>query len=139
VAGSWDVRPYGETGFVGAIREEWKRLMTYEQRHGRLLGRLAVVVVATAIVDAFGTVAIYFAERHADGTEITSLGDALFFTTVQLLTVSSQLRNPFTTTGRVVDVVLEIWAVVVVAGAAGAMADFFHSAGQAESKSSAAD
>jgi hypothetical protein len=113
---------------VGAIRDEWKRLMTYEQRHARLLGRLALVVATTAIVDAFGTVAIYFAERHADGTEITSLGDALFFTTVQLLTVSSQLRNPFTTTGRIVDVVLEIWAVVVVAGAAGAMADFFHSA-----------
>jgi len=113
---------------VGAIRDEWRRLMTYEQRHSRLLGRLGFVVAATAIVDIFGTVAIYFAERHADGTEITSLGDAFFFTTVQLLTVSSQIRNPFTTMGRVVDVVLELWAVIVVAGAAGAMADFFQSA-----------
>jgi hypothetical protein len=110
------------------IRDQWKQLMTYEQRHSRLLGRLGLVVVLTAIVDVFGTVAIYFAERHADGTEITSMGDALFFTTVQLLTVSSQLRNPFTTMGRVVDVLLELWAVIVVAGAAGAIADFFHSA-----------
>jgi voltage-gated potassium channel len=113
---------------VGPIREEWKRLMTYEMRHAKLLGRLGLVVVLTAIVDLFGTVAIYFAERHADGTEITSLGDAFFFSTVQLLTVSSQLRNPFTTMGRAIDIVLELWAVVVVAGAAGAMADFFHSA-----------
>jgi hypothetical protein len=112
---------------VGPIRTEWKRLMTYEQRHAKLLGRLGLVVVLTAIVDLFGTVAIYFAERHADRTEITTLGDAFFFTTVQLLTVSSQLRNPFTTMGRAIDIVLEIWAVVVVAGAAGAMADFFHS------------
>jgi voltage-gated potassium channel len=113
---------------VGPIRDELKRLMTYEQRHRQLLGRLGLVVVLTAIVDAIGTVAIYSAERRADGTEITSIGDALFFTTVQLLTVSSQLRNPFTTAGRIVDVVLEIWAVVVVAGAAGAFANFFQSA-----------
>lgn len=112
---------------MGVIREEWKQLMTYERRHARLLGRLGLVVVLTAIVDAFGTMAIYFAERHADGTEITSMGDALFFTTVQLLTVSSQIRNPFTTTGRIVDVVLELWAVIVVAGAAGAIAAFFQS------------
>jgi hypothetical protein len=110
------------------LRDQFKQLMTYEQRHERLLGRLLLVVVATAIVDALGTVAIYLAERNADGTEITSLGDALFFTTVQLLTVSSQLRNPFTTAGRIVDVVLELWAVVVVAGAAGALAAFFQSA-----------
>jgi hypothetical protein len=112
---------------VGPIREELKRVMTYEQRHRQLLGRLGLVVVLTAVVDLFGTVAIYFAERNAEGTEITSIGDALFFTTVQLLTVSSQLRNPFTTMGRIFDVVLELWAVIVVAGAAGAIADFFQS------------
>ena len=54
-----------------------------------------------------------------------SLGQALFFTTVQLLTVSSQLKNPVTPGGRAVDVVLELWAVVVVAGSAGAIAAFF--------------
>jgi hypothetical protein len=52
----------------------------------------------------------------------------LFFTTVQLLTVSSQIKNPLTPWGRVVDVVLELWAVVVVAGSAGAIATFFQSA-----------
>ena len=34
----------------------------------------------------------------------TSIGDAFFFTTVQLLTISSQLKNPLTAAGRVVDV-----------------------------------
>jgi hypothetical protein len=33
-----------------------------------------------------------------------------------------------TATGRVVDVVLEVWAVVVVAGSAGAIATFFQAA-----------
>ena len=104
------------------------RIFSWEVHHRRLLTRLAVVLSLTALVDLCGTVVVYFAERHAAGTEITSLGDALFFTTVQLLTVSSQLTNPLTTVGRVTDVVLEVWAVLVVAGSAGAMADFFQNA-----------
>ena len=110
---------------MGAIGEELGRLFSFEERHRRLLARLALVVAATAVLDVCATVAIYFLERHAKGTEIKSLGDALFFTTVQLLTVSSQLKNPLTPAGRVVDVVLELWAVIVVAGSAGAIAAFF--------------
>jgi len=99
--------------------------MSYEERHRRLLARLAVVVAATLVLDVLGTVAIYLFERHAQGTEVKTFGDALFFTTVQLLTVSSQLKNPLTTAGRIVDVLLELWAVIVVAGSAGAIAAFF--------------
>ena len=87
-----------------------------------------MVLALTAVVDAAGTVAEYFFERGAAGSEIHSLGDALFFTTVQLLTVSSQIKNPLTTGGRVVDVLLELWAVIVVAGSAGAIASFFQTA-----------
>ena len=47
---------------------------------------------------------------------------------MQLLTVSSQIRNPLTAGGRVVDVGLELWAVIVVAGSAGAIASFFQAA-----------
>jgi hypothetical protein len=110
---------------VIAIGAELRRLAQYEERHRRLLARLGLVVAATAVIDAFGSVAMYFLERHATGTEVRTFGDAVFFTTVQLLTVSSQLRNPVTGWGRVVDVVLELWAVVVVAGSAGAVAAFF--------------
>jgi len=110
---------------VSAVGEELGRLLHYQERHRRLFARLWLVLLSTVVVDAVGTVAIYFLERHAKGTEIKSLGDALFFSTVQLLTVSSQLKNPLTTGGRVVDVVLEVWAVVVVAGSAGAIASFF--------------
>ena len=112
---------------MGAIREEFGRLHTFEERHRRLLARLAFLLLATAVVDAFGAVAIYLLERHASGTELHSVGDAFFFTTVQLLTVSSQLKNPLTPAGRVVDIALELWAVVVVAGSAGAIASFFQS------------
>jgi hypothetical protein len=83
--------------------------------------------VLTAFVDAVGTVLEYLLERGVKGGAIHSLGDALFFTTVQLLTVSSQIPNPFTVGGRIVDVGLELWAVIVVAGSAGAIASFFQS------------
>ena len=105
--------------------KELKSLLKYEERHQELLARLALVMIATALVDVAGTAAIYFTDRHAKGTEISSLGDAFFFSTVQLLTVSSQIKNPLTTWGRVVDIALELWAVVVVAGSAGAIAAFF--------------
>ena len=110
------------------LSEEIRRLSVWEERHRRLLARLMLVLVTTVLIDAIGSVAIYFLERHAHGTEIRSFGDALFFTTVQLLTVSSQIRNPLTPWGRVVDVFLEVWAVIVVAGSAGAIAAFFQKA-----------
>jgi len=110
------------------IREELARLTTWEERHRRLFARLALVLVSTAVVDLVGSILIYHFERHAHGTQIKVFGDALFFTTVQLLTVSSQIQNPFTPWGRVADVILEIWAVIVVAGSAGAIAAFFQKA-----------
>ena len=110
------------------IREELAQIAEWGERHRRLVARLTIVLVLTAIIDVVGTILIFVTERHAHGTAIHDVRDALFFTTVQLLTVSSQLPNPLTGWGRLIDVALEIWAVVVVAGSAGAMADFFQNA-----------
>jgi hypothetical protein len=52
----------------------------------------------------------------------------MFFSTVQLLTVSSQIKNPLTAAGRIVDVFLEVWALFVVTTIAGSFAAFFGSA-----------
>jgi hypothetical protein len=105
--------------------EELRRLATWEERHRRLAGRLLIVAILTAVVDAIGTTLAYAFERNAGQTDIHSLFDAFFFTTVQLLTVSSQIKNPLTVAGRLVDIGLEVWAVIVVAGSAGAVATFF--------------
>jgi len=93
--------------------------------HHVLRRRILEALALVAIVDAGGTVLMWLFERDAGRGEIHNLWDAFFFTTVQLLTVSSQIKNPLTAGGRIVDVVLEIWAVIVVAGSAGAIADFF--------------
>jgi len=109
------------------IREELRRVTTWEDRHRRLLARIVIVIGLTLVVDAVGSVLVWVLERNARGTDIQGLGDAFFFSTVQLLTVSSQLRNPLTTAGRVVDIALELWAVVVVASLGGSFASFFTS------------
>jgi hypothetical protein len=112
------------------FQSELRKLLTWEDRHRVLVARLLIVLIATAVVDLVGTIFEFLFEQGVHGGDIHTFGDALFFTTVQLLTVSSQIRNPLTAPGRVVDVVLEIWAVIVVAGSAGAIASFFQSADQ---------
>jgi len=110
------------------VREQLGTIFSWEAHHRRLVARLVAVVLLTLVVDTVGSVLMFFAERHARGTQITTFGDAVFFTTVQLLTVSSQLRNPLTALGRIVDIGLELWAVLAVAGSAGALAAFFQNA-----------
>jgi hypothetical protein len=100
-------------------------LIRWEERHKTLIRRLGYVLAATLAIDAVGSVAIYYLERHVKNGEIHTFFDSVFFTTVQLLTVSSQIRNPLTVGGRLVDIFLEVWAVIVVAGSSGAVASFF--------------
>jgi hypothetical protein len=119
------VRLRGNTPPV--IREELARIWRWEERHRRLVARLLVALGVTVVVDLAGAVLVWLTERHADGTDIHTYGDAIFFSTVQLLTISSQLRNPLTAAGRVVDVGLEVWAIVVVASIGGSFAAFFTS------------
>jgi hypothetical protein len=108
-----------------SIREEWRHIRRWRPRHQRLLARLGLVVLLTLVADAVGTTLVYILENDEPGGKIHTVFDAFFFTTVQLLTVSSQLPNPVTTGGRIVDMLLEVWAVIVVAGSAGAIASFF--------------
>lgn len=117
------VRAAGEA--VSVIRAELNQVRQWGDRHRILIARITIVGVLTLIVLAVGSVLIWMFERNAENTDIHTYGDAVFFTAVQLLTVSSQIRNPFTVGGRIVDVLLEIWAVFVVTAVAGSFAGFF--------------
>ncbi len=108
--------------------EEIRRLLDWEERHRRLVARVLVALGLTLVVDLVGALLILHFERGVAGGKIEGFDDALFFATVQLLTVSSQIPNPLTGAGRIVDVFLELWAIVVVAGIAGSFAAFFLSA-----------
>jgi hypothetical protein len=98
--------------------------------HLHLRDRLVTIGVLTLIVDAVGSVLVYFLERgEAAGNAIQTFGDAVFWTTAQLLTVSSQMSNPVTTGGKVVDLFLELWSITAVTALAGSFGAFFHRRG----------
>jgi hypothetical protein len=97
--------------------------------HARLRDRLVLLFAATLLVDVAGSALALVFERHVARTEITNIGDAAFWTTTQLLTVSSQLPNPLSTAGRVLDVFLQAWAITVVGMLAGSFGAFFHRRG----------
>jgi hypothetical protein len=107
------------------IREELTRLFAWEERHRRLAARLLIVLGLTLLVLALGSVLIWVFEGGVKGGDIHTFGDSVFFTAVQLLTVSSAITNPLTAGGRVVDVALEAWAIFVVTAVAGSFASFF--------------
>lgn len=109
------------------VGEELKRLFTWQERHRRLAARLIIAVGLTVVVLAVGSVLIWLFESGKKGGEINGFGDAVFFTVVQLLSVSSSLTNPVTAVGKVIDVVLEVWAIFVVTAVAGSFASFFSS------------
>jgi hypothetical protein len=109
------------------IGEELARLVRWEERHRRLLARVAIAVGLTVVVDGIASILIWHWESGVKGSEIHGFGDSIFFVTVQILTVSSQLKNPVTAPGKVLDVVLEIWAIFVVTAVAGSFSAFFAS------------
>jgi len=109
------------------LQEELARLTTVEERHHRLVARLLLAFLVSLVVFVVGTFLIWAFENGQHGSDIHGLGDAAFFTAVQLLTVSSSAKNPVTSLGKVVDVLLEIWAIFVITAVAGSFASFFTS------------
>lgn len=107
------------------IGEELRRLRLVEERHRRLLARLLIAAGLTLVVAIVGSVLMDVFETGKKGSDLHGFGDAVFFTLVQLLTVSSSVKNPITGAGKVVDVALEAWAVFVITAVAGSFAAFF--------------
>ena len=93
--------------------------------HEVLRSRLMFLLLATLALDVVATFAMYMLEHGDRRSGFTTLGGALFWTSAQLTTVSSQLPNPVTGVGKVVDIGLEVWSISVVATLAASLASFF--------------
>jgi asparagine N-glycosylation enzyme membrane subunit Stt3 len=90
--------------------------------HAAFLRWLAVVAVVGDLIAAALALMAERGHPHAFG----SYWAALFWTTTQLLTVSSQLPNPSSTAAHILDVVLELASITIVTSIAGSWASFFH-------------
>jgi hypothetical protein len=106
------------------VREELTRLLTWSERHRRLLARIAIAFSLSVVVDLACAAAMWSLESGHAGSQIRGFGSAVFFATVQILTVSSSFKNPVT------GVLLEFWAIFVVTAVAGSFASFFGSGDQ---------
>lgn len=110
---------------VRQLLDEAARVARPDTRvHLRLRQHVVGIVTLTLGVDLVSAALAFVFEHGAKGSQIKSFGSALFWTTTQLLTVSSQLPNPVTTPARILDVFMEIWAVTVVASLAAAFGAF---------------
>src|SRR3954453_9560862 len=89
------------------------------ETHTLLRDRIVGITGATILVDLVCALLALLFEHDAKGTQVTSFGSALFWSTTQILTVSSSFQNPITSAGQILDVFMEIWAMIVVAGATG--------------------
>jgi hypothetical protein len=97
--------------------------------HQRYRDHLTMIAMVTIGVDLLCTVLAYLLERHAAGTEIHTLGSAFFWTSTQLLTVSSSIKDPISFGGRALDIFMEAYAISVVATLAGATGAFIQKRG----------
>jgi hypothetical protein len=113
------------------LGEELRRLVTWSERHRRLLARVLIAIGLSIVVDLVCATLMWSFESGLKGGSIDGFGDALFFATVQIVTVSSSYTNPLTNGGQIVDVVLEFWAIFVLTAVAGSFASFFTSGDQA--------
>ena len=115
---------------ASAARELRDVLRAATPTHRRLRDHLTVVLVATVGVDLVCALTAFLLERQSQQTEIKTLGSAAFWTTTQLLTVSSSIKNPISPGGRILDVFMELYAITVIATLAGAIGSFLQKRGQ---------
>jgi hypothetical protein len=113
-----------------AAREAYDVARAATATHRRLRDHLVAILMATLGVDIVCALIAFLVERHSQETEIKTVGSAVFWTSTQLLTVSSNLKNPVSTGGRVLDVFMEVWAITVIAMLAGAFGSFLQKRGQ---------
>ena len=97
--------------------------MTVARR--RFRSRIALLAGASLALN-LAAAGVALATEHGAPNAFATYWDALFWTSTQLLTVSSQLPNPQHAVTKVLDVFLEAWAIVVVASLAATFSDLLH-------------
>ena len=110
----------------GAGQEVYHVARASTTTHRRLRDRVTAIAVATIGVDLICSALVFFLERDAHVTQIKTFGSAFFWTSAQLLTVSSNFTNPVSTGGRILDLFLELWAITVIATLTGAVGSFLN-------------
>lgn len=99
---------------------------TTRRAGGLVVRQVTLYVIAVAvIVTATSAVVVYNAERDAPGSNIRSLGDALWWAITTATTVGYGDRYPVTTTGRLVAGLLMVTGIALVGTITASVAAYF--------------
>lgn len=107
-------------------RSLWQRLRDPATHREKFIQRITILVTIIVLVDLVASAIFLAFENNVAGSEITNYGDALYWTSTQLTTVSNSLTHPATTGGRILAVVLDFFAVGVVATLIASVAHHIH-------------
>jgi uncharacterized membrane protein len=111
---------------VRRLPHEIRRVARADTRaHELFRDRIVVLAFYTFAIWVICSIAMYFFERHARGTDIHNGWQAAYWTASQMTTVGSSFANPISTPAYVLDVLLKLYAVVIVASLAGTVGAFF--------------
>jgi voltage-gated potassium channel len=88
-----------------------------------LQGRLSLLLVTSGVVAFGGGQLLYVIERSRN-SEVSSLGEALYWSTSLALT-NSRVFEPVTVVGRLLGLLLSFYAIVVVAAVAATLGAYF--------------
>ena len=91
-----------------------------------LIARMTVLVTLTVILVLLAAFLFYRLERNAPGSEVSTYGDALFWTSSQITTISSSLANPISTGGRILAVLTDLVSIAMVSLLFGTIAQHIH-------------
>lgn len=100
---------------------------------------LLVLLLMGILVLEFGSLAILRIEQYADGANITSASDALWYVIVTISTVGYGDQYPVTNGGRLVGTLVIVTGVGIFGTFTGYLANLFLAPRKAEATSSAAD
>ena len=99
---------------------------TSRRAGGLIVRRVTLYVVGvTVVVTTVGAVLVYDAERRAEGANIVTLGDSLWWAITTVVTVGYGDRYPVTPTGRAVAAVLMVTGVALIGTVTAAVAAWF--------------
>lgn len=105
-----------------------------------LVGRVSAYVIGAAIMAwGLGALAVLDAEKDAKGANITSFGDALWWSTTTIMTVGYGDRYPVTTTGRIVAGGLMVVGIALIGAVTATVAAWLVSQVQREQESRPSD
>ena len=112
-------------GLVRRAAGELRRIVRAETpTHGELRDRIMGLLIVSVAVDLICAALSFWFEHGQPMTQLKSYGSALFWTSTQLLTVSSQIQNPTSAPGRILDIGMEAYAITVVGTMAGSIGAF---------------